>query len=672
MDESSNSLYMANSINSNFSLSFADDKNNYNTLDNLIGNFSNIPLPQISRSLASSKTQQEKADEEANMYEMLMFGDIGMIDYFFNTKSQNKLTNEEIFQWDQNFISKENYYLTNYSCIMKRQDDISLYNHQVVDFSKEQGLENFKSLTRNKHVKAKIASADNVAILGDFIYVESRNLLINKKLISLDKWLNRLECAWNLLLRSLEETGLVIFLNESDTNSNSKNNKRAYLSEKMDLLPGNHDLEVDIFFMEKLYTDLVNLKQPEKIIKKGYTISKEAFGDINNQHKIFTYTPKFISINFKEFKIEILDFNSALIFCLDKYTGQGYFNCQVYNSFISYIEAKKYAGRVFLGLNKFTSEQNQKENFKIWKVVRTHISPFDTIEGDIGLFYKLLPFVIENYVDVSNRSNELSTSFIILEEMEKNGVNIMLVAHIHQSAVIAYPYARKFYRKKEKLNYISKDPKCPNPSVTMNSNLKESHGCLFRQNKSIFENELQYSRNCDNSMNYVLPIPPQQVPADAQINRKTHNLNFLYIFVTGNSGGDLNNISFNNKINAFLLWSRVMKLNDEENLGFSTAKFYKDKLDVEFFEVIKHQTDKIIKVAKFTFQSGSIPNSEYFVKKLEESCLNPYNADDSSCALTMLLFILFFVILFWYYNNRWKKNKLNKQAEMNNQKFNLL
>lgn len=554
--------------------------------------------------------------ERSSFFNLLIMGDMGQIDYFFKRRQIQKVSNQQILDWEKKFILNEIYNLKNFSCSIQRID-----NRDMIDLIKEDGLENFKSIMTHENFHKKINDADNIVILGDIIYVETKNLLIKQKLNSFEKWINRLECGWNIFIRALEEVKLIKYDHEKDYKE-----PQALIDSRVDILGGNHDFDVNIFYQEKLYKNLGEFECNKPSV--FYNMTRTYFGNSNKKKEIFTYTPVFITIRFPDFEIEILDFNSAMLYCIAKKESD-YDMCMRTNSYTSMKDSLLYFSKIIEGLNKFNEKQEEKENYKIWKVIRTHIGPLNPEDGDELIYF-----------DPINLNGK---SYILIDEIIRRKINIIFSSHVHYSAVMAYSYSRKFID-----NRII-NPTCLNLSKTAGFGCYAAPG----EGKDIFLNELEFSKNCQNQKKFILPINND---SDNDKN------NILYQFISGNSGRNLEPLKEGRDSNGFLIWSRSMKENDKFNYGFSTANFYKNKLEIKFFEVVNDEPS-LIKTADFTVHNGSIQNGEVLNHLINLKC-------DSSPSNAIFLYLIMIFILFFIY--RYMKKKNRNRVEMNYSKFNII
>lgn len=575
-------------------------------------------------SLLEQSTNQQNYK---NSFELLILGDVGQIEFFYKTHQKKKIPNEEVIKWEDKFIRNEDYFLNNFSCSVQTKDPINL-KKQTFDLEKQEGLEIFNIIIENKQTQEKIKAADNVVILGDLVYVESKHLLVDKKLRSLDKWVNRLECGWNLFLRALEKSGLVKFKLDEKLNKGLL----PSFNSKVDMLAGNHELDVDIYLQEKYYKNLESFsEEKDKLGIKAYNITKNYFGEEAKKEDVFTYTPVFITINFRDFKIEFLDFSTANLYCLHMKNEKDFNDCAIRNSYISYTEALDYGEKIIQGLKRFTQVE---DDLRIWRVIRTHIGPLNPEDGDEMIYF--------NYIYLK------SNTYLVIEEMKKARVNIILSAHAHYNAVMAYPYSRKFVDNRA-------NPSCHDSSHTEKSNF----GCYTLSDSNIFSSNLKFSKDCKDQISLILPMNYSDYQAENGI---------LYQFQTGNSGRVADSLKSGKDINGFLIWSRTLKANDQFNYGFSVARFYKEKFEIEFFEVNKTQED-LIKAAEFTIQHGTIPKGDLLNKLVEDKCNTTSWSFSSQFSFFLLTVVLVSGSFFFY---RYIKHWYNKNSETNFSKMSLI
>lgn len=418
------------------------------------------------------------------------------------------------------------------------------------------------------------------------IYTEQKFLTKSKKddvgvtLDYMDKWKQRLECGWNLFYKSLESIGMMKITNTAGKSSNlrfgNQNHKtNFYLYDNAELLAGNHSFDVDVYDEENYIKALSTFSKQNPYI----SMEKQTFGLSQNATLVLTYTPKFITITYADFKIQFLDFNSHIISCL-KEDEAAYKECNKWNpSVVPFKDAVEYGKRFAEALDKFEPDS---ESNKVWRVMRAHHPPLNSEDGDASFYFT--PIQLGS-----------GKALRIFEEMKAKKVNLFLGSHIHNAQVVAYPYSRVLKKP---------DASCVEPKV-------ERWGC-FKLEPNVFNKNPVYQAVCENNLVYNLPVK------DRTDSSQTNDM--LYIFITGNSGRIYDSLREGKKTDGILMWSRATQFGPRKyNYGFSYYRFSKYQVEVEFYEVADE--GKVMnKSATFVVKEGKLPDSKQMEDFMNSKC----------------------------------------------------
>jgi len=247
---------------------------------------------------------------QTEKYSLAIYGDNGQIAYWFKYSISKKDQTINQNFWD-NIISKETYKYDNFKCSVT-------FNDKTTDLVENEGFVNFNQLNENKKIRKMVQEADGVVFMGDVLYLETKRLYGGKSgELSLqynEKWLDRLKCGWNLFFDSLTRIGLATSgSSQSLENGFLKPNSSIVIDEKIEILAGNHSQDFYLFAEEEIVSSVSQIPFIQTSPTRNYSMQKISEGNTN---KLFTESPRFINIEFEEFVIQFIDFNSANTYCL--------------------------------------------------------------------------------------------------------------------------------------------------------------------------------------------------------------------------------------------------------------------------------------------------------------------------------------------------------------------
>lgn len=472
-------------------------------------------------------------------------------------------------------MKKEVYDVTNVGCKITVTD--STNSTIVTDLEKNEGLVHFNTIINNPQASKLIRNTNGFVLLGDIIYTEQKYLTKPKgkdgvTLDYLDKWKQRIQCGWNLFYRSLESMNMMKINNKNNLKGGNDFNFDLY--DNAEILAGNHSFDVDVYSEENFLKSLNAYSKPNNY----KSLDKDSYGDFSNKNLVFTYTPRFITITYKDFKIQFLDFNSHLISCM-KGDETVYKECNKWNpSVIPFKDALEYTRRFYQAFDKF---EDDTPKLKVWRAMRAHHPPLNTEDGDAEFYFS---------------DTHIGDKKIQIRDLMKNKrINIFLGSHIHNAQVIAYPYSRVWVK--------------PAASCTESNTVR--WGC-FKADNNVFTKNPVYQSQCENNMIYDFPLKDRTDPSETN--------DMLYVFITGNSGRVFDSLKEGKKSDGILIWSRATQ-NDSNsfNYGFSYFKFDKYQIEAEFYEVAD-EGKTLNKAATFVIKEGKLPNADAMENYLNNKC----------------------------------------------------
>ena len=483
---------------------------------------------------------------QANTYKVMVMGDQGHMAYFYDRQFKTKgATKEQVDEWYSKNLLAEKYEFKDLKCKVTT-------NGKSVDLVADQGLVNFNNILKNTEVKKLIVQADSIAFLGDMVYPETKFLTYanaDKSVFTLPnipRWLERLECGWNIFFNSLRDAGLVKFAGV-----------QAQLDTSVEILAGNHSFDIDVRKEEELFTKLGEFVNPKP---KNFVKTDAYVGSATKDKRIFTKYPKFITIVAGLTTVQFLDFNSSAISCINKPTEADYVKCNKFNvSSISFKESQEYYTRLLEGISvRFTIDATKT----VWRAMRAHHPPVNSEDGDADFYFE---DVIIN-----------GKTYNLMSAMKARKVNLFFGSHIHNAQVMTYNYNRVYAKR--------------NPDF---KDEPKGFGCV--ESPANFSGAPVYKATCSPSFTYDLPLDKA-------------NAGLLYVFINGNTGRAFDPLKVGRLTNGYVVWARaVQKPSKKENYGFSFATFGKDDLKVEFYE-IDGDSNALVKAATFTVKQGKLPD----------------------------------------------------------------
>jgi len=529
-------------------------------------------------------------------YNLITFGDIGNIDYFAKNSFANhgipKPPPDVIDKWYSDFLKNQYYDTSNMGCKITLKDSNDIKPNITTDLEKEEGLVNFNQVIKNKDVNNLLKQTDGFVLLGDVAYVESKYLVRDNKddrgvtLDHMDKWRQRIECGWNLFLKSLESIDIIKVTGGESNNLNNlrrttdrnqtNSNMNFFLYDNAEILSGNHTFDVDYRVEEKYLRNFKAFSKKNKYL----SLEKLTFGGSEKHNNLISYTPKFITITFNNFKIQFLDFNSHIMSCLNG-DEVAYKICNQYNpSFIPYKEAIEYGKRLKKLFKKF---EDDSSSYKVWRVMRAYHSPLYSENKDSSFYFE----------DLNLKNKTIN----IFNSMKNKRVNFFIGSNIHNAQVIAYPYSRKYKQ----------------PDLKCNEQPGDRWGC-YKVEPNVFNKNPVFKNQCENNLIYNLPIRDRTDPS--QLN------DMLYIFITGNSGRLLKGVKEGKKTDGILLWNRsTLDASGKFNYGFSYSRFSRYQVEIDFYEVDDGGMN-LNKAATFVVKEGKLPDEKLMEDFMNTKCLN--------------------------------------------------
>ena len=527
-----------------------------------------------------------KLNTNANKYSLAIYGDNGQVEFWYKNMIRKNLTPDEISAFYKNVLNKETYDVKAFQCTVT-------VDGKKTDLTQKDGLENFNHILENKDAAKMLRDADGAVFIGDVVYLETKRLAQSKeetvngakitqyKLDEVERWETRLNCGWNLFFNSLLKAGVA----QKETMKSKLKGKPSIdfvvLDKKIQLLAGNQSQDFDLFKEEN---------QVKSIVFKDITSNESKF-EVNSHsdsEEVFSGSPKFITITYKDFAIEFLDFNSANLACLTNETASDYSKCTGSPRTLTLTQARTYAWRVKKYIKKFTFklDKNGKETKRVWRVMRAHNPPLNTEDGDAHFYFK--------DILIQNPQKKIGKRVNIWKLMKNFRVNIFLGSHTNAAEVAALPYNYAF----KALN-------------TKDCDTKTAFGCYAVDPKNPFLSGATYKANCEDNVTFKLPINPKyDIDND-----------MLYVFIFRNSGRVLDALKAGKNSIGVRLWSRAKEYTVGANkmlgYGFAMADFTKDSVKVTFYENTPDQKNQLVTAAAFEVAEGSLPNMANVAKFID-------------------------------------------------------
>jgi len=442
----------------------------------------------------------------------------------------------------------------------------------------------------------------NRLLLGDLVYIENKGYAAwyfsQTKEASVDqtklaanfkawniKWNQRLNCGWQTLWFEMNRSIPKNFFYLSPAKLAIRFKKNVYI------LAGNHsfdnDISVESKFMVRMASnkDQKNKENEKDDVHKNIWVKEFGDGKDKDIQETQTYLyPRFISVEKAGVKVEFLDLNLQLIFCVYYTTltdpqintktagttdGEKYDYCSknVINMYVypTFAQAKLYLKRAKNGFSHFTTTSD-------WRAIRAHHNPFNNEDGDMNCF------ILKYKVD--------GEDYDFMGLMKSSKVKLIIASHTHNAqfsminmaAFDAFPEKDKYY--------------------TFGT------GKVDVEKIECFQHDLT-KETYDFKTACTVPYAPT-------IDTIKTDIDNIHIFVIGNSGREFDPLRAGQKSIAHFIWGRAegqKAKNNSDKYGGANFEFTKDKVVGTFFEVSGV-------VAKITIQNAVKAADYALLKKI--------------------------------------------------------
>merc|ERR1711957_1115140 len=501
--------------------------------------------------------QKKAAAKKDPDFNMVIFGNFGQVQYYheFDEMSQKQ---EKRWHWTSKEIRKETIRIdeTKNICYVKKE------LNKEKNLNEKDGMDNFKSLLLHATTQLKIDDADNIIFMGEAIRPDtSTKLEMSEKLYS--KFLDRIKCSWALLLDLITKSKLLV-----------KKGKDWEMKEELDVLLGKNLYDIDpkinldtlSKYVPKTKNSDVSNADFKKHIKYGI---EENFNKLHNADSVvFTSAPRIITLKSKSLTVQVVDFNSNMILCLDNITEDKYNECiekkglheVKMKPFINWNTARKYAYRLYYALENSLFLPNK--NDKVWRVLRAVHPPINPKYGDKAEYFKEIRSLDE-------KDNTVKITLMTI--FKQKALNIFIGADARQASLSVLPYSNKFVEAEP--TYKQKEGK---------------YGCYYTEQDKLFKEFPKYvtPEKCKDDMKFTLPLSFKDISPSKTM---------LYVFNIGNAGSRLCGLHEGKTSNGYTIWQRSIK----GDYGFATLYLKGDIFDFKFLEKKK---GKIITSATFEFR----------------------------------------------------------------------
>jgi len=414
-------------------------------------------------------------------YNLLVMGDIGQIDYFYQRNPKNLKVNPG--GNSEKFLSTD-------------KIEINDKDHKcVMDGGKGEGLKNFQGVLCV--VNDYIERSNQIVLLGDVVYTESKySRIVNGVLEGQKLFERRLRCAWNIFADMLKNYRTTCKEGSEEAALKLWDAKANKLDENFYLVDGNHTYDVN-YKIEEAYSQRLSKSRG---IYVGAGPKETDMG--KNYNSLF---PRFTEERTSTgLVIQFLDINLIPVtLALDPKAGirnEEQYNIYRKNEYggypfvPSYTDCVNYIKYLWQAMGLFNNDAH-------WRIIRSHHPPFNMrLDG-------------EGVVLWSAKYNG-KTFFDLLKEKK---VKIWMASHEHNGILLAYPF-EKFNLLKNKFS----------PTKTKGTK------CIYYDSIEFENNEkTTQDRDCANTV----------VRYELEDDFNSSAYGYLWTFIIGNSGREIDQLN---------------------------------------------------------------------------------------------------------------------------------
>jgi hypothetical protein len=618
-----------------------------------------------------NKHKNHNHDESFNL---MVFGNVGEIEYF-SALSKIATSAKDAAEELTSNIQKEKLSFDNQNNICY----INFSEKDKLELNSTKGLVNFNSLLTSEKTIQKINAANSLFLLGEITSIGVPNIIYPSIAQGAkEKLLARVQCAWTLFLDSLSKTGFAQALEDGS----------FLVSQEVDILPGASTFQVGLAEKNLEIFDAIqrgkNISEDNaQILVEDVTNSAEQNSStkkIRQHSQMLLDSPKMITLKFKDFFIQFLDFNSYMLICLSEETEAEYNKCLKKNNLIA---AHSSDANLTKNSKKNSNikSRGDSENQAEVEVELKKETEVETDKNDLAAQEKFLSEsekVKENKINNNTNNKTINDSYIGYKSNEiifsfgnaKKYLSKLYSAikekfYIQSAQYPVWKFMRavhapvssisgdsEFYfkmlkvinekgseevvslidsmREKNVNLFISSQAKAAEvisfpytrifkkPEKNCNKEKAANFGCVYTRHNKIFTENANFfeSAKCIKQQNSIEFVLP--------FNSKTveKNQSVLYVFNIGNSGAGLEKIPIGKASNGYVIWERSIATGEEKDLksanyGFANLAISKNFIEVNFYEM--KGKNEVEKIAMFSVTEEIMPDQTIINSVIDEN-----------------------------------------------------
>jgi hypothetical protein len=466
-------------------------------------------------------------------YNLLAFGDIGQIDIFkkrnpgklFKSQQKKKAPASRALSAVENLLKEEQFIFKGNKCVMKVKG-------KKVNRMKE-GYSNFRKIlcAASRYIKR----SDQITILGDMVYAENKGLTVNHHNLLNERVQRHMEkrtlCGFKWFRDMMENYKRYCPRGSSAVHRKLWSSRSRRLHQRFYIIEGNHAFDVN-------YSNVSALIAGISQARAYYVGSKSKRQRHIRKNDLHLY-PRFKRFRKNGVRIEFLDLNTH-IFGLLLDGAKGVIRKEPeYKKFAQKVlnQSKIMAYRDALNYLKYTHRAIRKFSSKAhWRVIRSHHPPMN-IEGGFNEQSQIWT--------VKYRGKS------IMDLLREKKVKLWLASHHHSGHVMVFPFNQFHNLTKKKFSALKTHVK----------------------NHCIYHSPSAFTKNAKTSK-YHTGCPSKAPHYKLQDNFNSNKSGYLWIFVTGNSGRELDEMEGSHNTRASLIWGRAVPHHyGAMNINFSARKF---------------------------------------------------------------------------------------------------
>jgi len=466
-------------------------------------------------------------------FNLLAFGDIGQIQVFnkrnpgklFKSQTKKKVPVSRASSSVETLLKEEQFTFKGNKCIMKVKG-------KKVDRMKE-GYVNFRRIlcAASRYIRR----SDQITILGDMVYAENKGLPVNNHNLVNEKVQKHMEkrtlCGFKWFRDMMENYRRYCPRGTSSVHRKLWSSRSKRLNQRFYIIEGNHAFDVNYKNVSALIADISHAR--------AFYVGSKSKRQRNVRSTDLHMYPRLKRVRKNGVRIEFLDLNTHILsLLLDGEKGTirkepeyKKFAQKVLNTskIMAYRDALNYLKYTFRAIRKFSRKAH-------WRVIRSHHPPMN-IEGGFN--------EQSQYWTVKYRGKSL---FDLLKE---HRVKLWLASHHHSGHVMVFPF-NQFHNLTKKKFTASKE---------------------HVKNHCVYHSPSAYTSNAKTSK-VKTGCPPKAPHYKLQDNFNSSKSGYLWIFVTGNSGRELDEMEGSHNTRASLIWGRAVPHQyGAMNINFSARKF---------------------------------------------------------------------------------------------------